>query len=455
MKHTSLPLALRYVRTTLAAIVLVGSAGRALAQEPVAATPPAEGIAETDAPEAKPAAADSAFDLRTTKELTGDWGGARKAMADEGVTIKFKTIAAMMVNAHGGRETRNGHDAGGSYDFDVILDLEKIFDLKGATFLIRAKGQWGGEASDFDGEKIGGLFRTNADAGEEEPIFVDKWHYAQKLMDDRVEVRLGRLDIIKDLIDLSWVMGDEDTKFLNQALVRNATIPSAKALAAYVQAEVADGLFVRAIVADAQSQPRQTNFNTAFHDEDWFRVHAELGWMPEFESSRGALKGSYRVGGWYDPNPKQHFDNGSQRGGTRLETGDCGAYIGIDQMIYKEVADAKDNQGLSVAARYGWAPEATNRIEHFWAVAMAYEGLIPERDKDVLGIGVAQGILSSDYRDFVAPTADRETVFEMYYSWHVTPWLTISPDFQFIANPGGRHANDDATVAGLRVRMQL
>lgn len=452
MKHATT----RPVRPGLAAAVILWLLpGLAFAQQPADAPPPPADPAPAAQPAAKPADSSSPFNLWTAKELTGDWGGARKTMADEGVTFKIKTIAAMMVNAHGGRETRNGHDAGGSYDVDLVLDLEKLFDLKGGSFLMRAKGQWGGEASDFDAEKIGGLFRTNSDAGEEEPIFIDKWHYAQKLMDDRVEIRLGRLDIIKDLIDLSWVMGDEDTKFLNQALVRNATIPSAKALAAYVQAEVIDDLYIRALVADAQSQVRQTNFNTAFHDEDWFRVHLELGWMPKFETSRGALKGSYRLGGWYDPNGKQHFDNRSRRGALRTETGDCGVYVGIDQMVYKEVPDAKDNQGLSVAARYGWAPEATNRTEHFWAVAMAYEGLIPERDKDVLGVGVAQGILSSDFRRFVAPTADRETVFEMYYSWQVTPWLTISPDFQFIANPGGRHANDDATVFGVRVRMQL
>ena len=123
-------------------------------------------------------------------------------------------------------------------------------------------------------------------------------------------------------------------------------------------------------------------------------------------------------------------------------------------MIWKESDDPKDKQGVTVAARYGKARGEVNRIEHFWAVAAQYEGLIPEREKDVLGLGFAQGILADEYKR-VRPAADRESVVEMYYAIHVTPWLVISPDLQFIVNTGGDDNDPDTFVAGLRFKMSL
>jgi len=33
--------------------------------------------------------------------------------------------------------------------------------------------------------------------------------------------------------------------------------------------------------------------------------------------------------------------------------------------------------------------------------------------------------------------ADKESVFEWYYAWQLTPAIIISPDLQVITNPGG------------------
>jgi porin len=108
---------------------------------------------------------------------------------------------------------------------------------------------------------------------------------------------------------------------------------------------------------------------------------------------------------------------------------------------------------LGIFARYGYAPEEVNRIEHFWSVGAVYEGLFEHRDQDRLGFGVAQSILSDAYEREVDPLADRETVYELYYSIMVTPWLTITPDVQVITNPGGRNDARDALVGGLRIKL--
>lgn len=404
--------------------------------------------------ESKPAS-ESSKGWLAQKYMTGDWGGARTKLSDAGIDINLKFMNQFMLNMHGGLETRNGHDTAGSYELDVNFDFEKLAKIKGGSFYIRAKGTWGGDDSDFDREKIGGLFRTNGDGAEEKPIFVDKWWWKQLLFEKKIELRLGRIELTKDLFDTSKVMGDEDRYFLNNALVRNGTIPSNKGLGVYANWDVTKHFYVRAAAIDAQSEDYQTNFNTAFHDEDWFRFYAEIGCKPKFDSAKGKLWGHYRMGTWYDPLIKRrNFNTFGGSLATRLDTGDWGFYTGFDQMIWKENPDEKDIQGITIAGRYGWADGEVNRFDNFWAAAIQYEGLVPERDKDLVAFGIAQGILADELRR-TRNLADRETVYELYYSLYLGPWLQVTPTFQYIQQPGGDKDDKDAAVFGLRVRMML
>ena len=123
----------------------------------------------------RPPASDSAevkptygpFDL-SYKYMTGDWDGVRSDLEDQGIKFKTTLMNQLMVNMHGGKETKNGHDTAGSYEFNMYFDMDKLLDIPDATFWIRAKGTWGGDDSDFDKEKIGGLFKTNQDASAEQ-----------------------------------------------------------------------------------------------------------------------------------------------------------------------------------------------------------------------------------------------------------------------------------------------
>ncbi len=447
---------------SLALVVAILSAACVIAEAqesppPDAQTLPAttEPSAAEEAPPPAEAAAEPMFDLTTTKTLTGDWGGVRTDLADAGIAFDIKLMNEWMLNMRGGLETKNGNDFGGSYEINLEFDFEKMGWINGASLFFQAEGDWGGEISDFDREKIGALSRTNYDAGEEEVIYIDKWWWKQQLWDGKLELRAGRLQMHKDLFDRSWIMGDEDTMFLNQALTVNRTFLTAKGLGLYARWNVTDTVFLHAAAIDAQARDRQTNFNTAFHDECLFRAYGELGWAPKWASSRGDLKGSYRIGTWFDPTVKTRNDDPLPPGSRlspKTDNNDWGFYVGLDQMIWRE--SSEDEQGLSLGGRYGWSDGNVNRVEHFWALAAQYKGLIDGRDKDVLGLGMAQSILADELRQS-NPFADRETVYELYYSIEVFPWLFITPDFQFIANAGGNKNSDNAAIFGLRVRMKL
>jgi porin len=107
-----------------------------------------------------------------------------------------------------------------------------------------------------------------------------------------------------------------------------------------------------------------------------------------------------------------------------------------------------------VAARFGYSDGEVSEVEYFWAAGTKWVGMVPDRDKDLWGFGVAQGILPDELRR-VNALADRETVYELYYSFYVNPWLTVSPDFQYITNTGGDKDDPDTAVAGIRVKMRI
>jgi porin len=412
--------------------------------------PAASQPATAPAPAGEPAKAPLA-DFVTSKRLTGDWGGVRTELEKMGISLSLASQTQYMINMHGGKEVRNGNDFAGSYDLSLEVDFGKMKLIPGGSFFIRGKGTYGGEANDFDSEKVGGLFKTDFDAGPEEPIFVDKWWWRQRLLDDRLEFRLGRLSTSKDLFDVSDVAGNEDEQFLNQALVVNPAIAHRIGLGAYAVVWPTDWLYVKGAVIDADSRPRRTGFDTAFHGEDRGLAMWEFGFTPKFSTAKGKLPGKYLVGSWYNPAKRQYY--GSKP--PRYCNTDVGFYTLAEQMLWKENDKPGDKQGFWLSGRYGYAHGDVNKIEHFWSVATLYTGPIPTRDADTMGFGVAQGILSEDYRQYSNPLADRETVYELYYAYRITGWCTISPDLQYITNTGGNSNGPDTTVAGIRLKVNF
>jgi len=410
-------------------------------EEPSSTSP-----AKVDAAAAKP------FDFWSSKNLTGDWGGLRNKLKDDGVTVDLFLNQQFQQNFHGGLRVHDAQQLSGSYDLDIALDFGKLGLWKDAGFFMRAgKGTW---TDGLNPKRVEALMNVNADAGGNHVISVEKWWYWQKFLDKKIELRLGMLTTNKDLFDVGAYANHEDKDFLNRGSIRDMTIPHRTGLGGFVKFQPIDWFYFQMAGVDAQSLPRRTGFDTAFHRQALFVGLWEMGVTPKWSSAKGPMPGNLRLGWWYDPNSKPLFTD--TLGGRRLagtKASDSGYYLGADQMVWKENDDAKDTQGLGVYARYGHAHADSNKITDYWAVGMSYKGLIPTRDQDVTAFGVAQSILSERYGDEIHPFADRETVYEWYYSYQLTPCIIISPDFQVVENPGGDRIAHDAIIGGVRVRI--
>lgn len=395
--------------------------------------------------------ADPAHSIWQQETLTNGFFGFNDELAESGIELALSATHIYQSNVKGGLSTHNRRGRhSGSYDLELSTDLQKLLGIEGGRLYMLTEGKWS-KSSGIDSASVGSAFGVNGDAAPRRTMDITELWYEQALLDNTLLVRIGKMDLTGGFehhgcpvaFDCSAFANDENTQFLNNALINNPTIPFPDyGLGVAVHYHPTDLWYASAAVADAQADVRETGFRTTFHDEDYFFYIFETGITPQLNSTNGPLQGAYRVGLWNDPQPKANSDS------SKNYRDDVGFYLSFDQMLIKENANPEDNQGLGTFFRYGYANGKKNDIVNFWSAGFQYQGLLEDRDDDVLGLGFAQGFFSdraaSTYRD------DYESALELYYSAAVAPWLAVSPSIQYITNPGG---NPSAVVLGVRVQM--
>ena len=158
---------------------------------------------------------------------------------------------------------------------------------------------------------------------------------------------------------------------------------------------------------------------------------------------KDTLPGDFHIGMWYHrgdwesiPQPNVTFNNNH------------GVYMGLEQMIFKESQEKDDVQGLGVFAQYGWSQEDRNRVPNYIGAGLVYKGLVPKRDDDTTGVGMAKAVFSPYLEGYGV-----ETAIECFYKIQLSPYIIVQPDLQFIANPGGQYR--DSLVAGVCFQAKL
>jgi len=266
---------------------------------------------------------------------------------------------------------------------------------------------------------------------ETECLYLANLYLEQRLLDGKLLVAVGKINAPL-FFDTNEVAGWD---FLSHSLARNQAYPHKyHTIGAVVRYDPLDWLYVQAGVVDAEGRRSEMGTNTAFHGHCWYQSMYEVG----FKTLIAGMKGNYRFELWHDPTPLNTYEDGGRK------RDNVGFGTSFDQMITDK---------LGVFVRYGYNERDVRTFSNCWSLGATYKGLIPGRDKDVLGFGFAQGISGDDYRRATHATAS-ESLFETYYKIQVTNWLTIYPDVQVLLNPGTRD-EDVSVVGGLRVKLDF
>ena len=420
--------------------------------------------ADSGAPEPMPSLIqelpDYTGDPDSRSVLTGDWGGRRTELAENGILFELDLEQAVQGHGNGGRDTNGAFRYSGSVDLRLKLDTARMDLWPGGLLEIHAESLIG----DFLNRKVGspvnddGLFPAPGDP----ELMLPHVTFTQALSEN-FAVFAGKLDTTTgDQNEFAWLYSKDN--FLNTVFrwnpVAARTSPYSTLGAGFVI--LTDWLQWSFVAFDSEGTPSQSGFDTAFERGTTYATEARFSWEP-FD-----LKGHQLFGFMYsdksfltleqDPRIGIGLPRGMVGRALRAvrnldrESGSWAFTYNFDQYIYSESEDP--TQGIGVFGRFGLSDGKANPIESFYSLGLGGKGVIPRRDHDRFGLG----FFYTEWSDIPLAEAlgiNNSQGVELFYNIEIAPWLHITPDLQVLINPGGVSDRATAIVYGMRVQMNL
>jgi porin len=416
--------------------------------------------------------------------LTGSWGGLRKQLLDAGVQLGVTDIAETLSNPVGGIVQATIYDglATASLDFD----LEKLLKWPAATFHVDGY-QISGRG--LSSEAVGNLLTVSSIEALTSTRLHDLW-LQQEFLDRKASLRVGQIGL-----DDEFYISQYSAFFVNSTFgcadILSTDLPSGGPCypfavpGARLRVAPTTGLTVATAVFNGNPAPpgaenpqlRNSNGTNFLIGEGGSLWLLELAYSFDVQPDLSKPLSDVKLGAWYHTGdfPDLRLDtrgvslaDPTSNGFAAIHNGDFGLYLIVDKMLWQPAKAT--SQGLAGFLRVGGAPGDRNVIDLEVDTGLTYKGLLPGRDSDLLGVGVAYAriggaarglsIDQSVFTGVAQPTRDFEALIEVTYQVNLAPWWVLQPDLQVIFHPGGNVAAPfpaspsqpvpNAVVVGLR-----
>lgn len=269
------------------------------------------------------------------------------------------------------------------------------------------------------GNEIGSLWGTTNGFGEQ-PLAVKGLCWKQHFADDRLVVRIGKLDA-ENLYDRNYWQSDSKF-FMNQAFsafpVRS--LPSS-GLGMNITAKLGDEWYICAGFQDAQGKKTTIGFDTFFGDFNLFSA-MEIGYTPTIPDWG---EGTYRLTIWY-----------RDAGRTDGKPHDAGFDLSFDQRL---------GPHLIPFFPCGLGEGNINDIDAMISAGAGWQGILVT-PADVIGIAGAWG-RPTDHN------LRNQFATEIFYRLQVSPDNELTFGYQLIVNPSLDTA--DSVVGVFEVRWRV
>ena len=394
------------------------------------------------------------------EKATGDWGGLRTKLEQNGVKITFQYFSNIAGNPVGGRE--QGFTYTDSLNLAIDFDLEKLVCWKGGMFHFVFTDR---DGTSLTKKYIGNIFTVQQIYGPTETYRLTEMTIEQSFDGDVWNLRAGRYPADEFATSPLYCV------FMNNGfcgypggVAQNLNMPyfPVPAWAGRVRWKPRPELLVQ--VGGFEVNPTLADT----HGFDWSTsgstgtaVVGEL-WYVCGDGAPG-LPGHYKLGGWY-----QSIDAAAaQRGPAPAGVGGLSAFSrriaasggadkgGVYALVDQNLVEGKPGTGTDGApsgltviggASWGQGPTTTNDVAAFGGVIL--NGMFPGRPFDTQGLALT-------WASFTAPGETYEMVVEWNYGIEVTKWLTFQPDFQWVVRPGAKGEIPNAFVIGGQVVLDF
>jgi len=423
------------------------------------------------------AQADDAF-AANSKYMTGDWGGLRTELENKGYTLSAEYVGEMGANVKGGYNKDKTARYADQFAFGLDMDLQKILGWHDAEFKLAVTERSGRNISNdrLGDPRVGTISSSQEVWGRGQTWRLTQMWYKQKFFDGALDIKLGRFGEGEDFNSFPCdfqnltLCGSQVGNYVNTWY--NWPVSQ---WAARVKYNITPELYAQVgiYMQDADNLDKHNGFTLATSGSQGNVVPVELVWSPMVNK----LPGEYRIGYYRstpDANDLYEAQNGQPQavvgGNFKKHDDKHGWWIVAQQQLTSVGGDA--SRGLSIFGNLTVHDKATNFVDNYQQIGLVFKGPFDARPKDDIGVGVARihvndnatdnarllnqlsGITDYDNPGYV-PVQKTEYNSEIYYGVHVTDWLTVRPNLQFVKHPGGVDEVDNAIVAGIKIQSKF
>jgi porin len=441
-------------QTVVAAVLLVVGTSTAIHAEEAARSPAA----------ARPLA-ETPFQLVLPHEhLLGDWLGARTWLETHGVVPTITFVTDALGNPTGGKQ--QGFTATNNLGVDLLFDFQKLFGIPGGSFEFSFSERFGASLSRDD---IGNVFSV-------QQIFPGTYKivdlaYRQRLLGDRVELRLGRIAAGDDFLVSAYSCVFIQNGFCGNPVGVFFNAPGMTAYpnatwGALVKVKPTERSYVMGGVYNGDPSIRDDSHHGAeFSIDGPVFAMGEIGYLVNGLPGDQGLLGNYKAGFWYDDSHYTDFRTVGPGQASASSRGNWGIYGQFDQVLVR-FGGPGSVRGFGITGSVLLSPDqSVSQMPFFANAAAVVRGLFAQRPTDVLGLGIVYGHFSSDLQDAqrreqqADPTVgvqEHEIALELTYRLQfLRGALFVQPDLQYIVQPGGTGQISDAFVAGLQAGVNF
>jgi porin len=406
-----------------------------------------------------------ANDTRFQNGVLGDWSGLKSGLQDNGIQLEAQAAFELGTNASGG--ATDAATGANQAAFRALFDLDQLIGDDGGSLEAVVTDRFGAKLEKAAG--IDTLMQIQEIYGRGDIWRLTQLSWAQSLFGGRAGFELGRMnpgsdfDVFAcDFENLTFCgapAGNIDGDYWENWPVSQ--------WGGWAKANLDDTLNVKAGVYQISDANLKHGFTFDFGGRGVL-VPFQLEWKPGLVAD---LPGDYQLGGWYSDidGADVFFDTAHNPAAVTglpslLDHGRNGVYFTARQQVTGE-APASDavpgtmGSGLSLFLNYTQSDRRTSFTD--WQVAMGaeYKGALDSRPDDVIGLGFGvthvNGQVALGQALSLAPVQHKEYVTEFDYRASLLPGVELTPNIQYIADPGGFHFADDILVLGLKGSLTL
>lgn len=364
----------------------------------------------------------------------------RHELKDQGYTIEMLAVNDTWGNTRGGRD-RGAGTLGNLFTLFEV-DTEKAGLWENGKFHVWGIYVYGRRPSRAVGDY---QFTSSIDSFETYELF--EAYYEHSFIDDRVQIRAGVKDFTLEFAILNYGFTLVNSSFVTPATITqvpNSFYPST-GLGIEGIGHLSEDVYTMVGIFDGKTSDnlpaRSRDYGLSSNDGAYFI--SEVGFKTE-ETSRRYAK--VALGGWYNTRDFIDLDNAQH-------SDNYGSYLIGETLLWRE--HESSTEGLGIFGQLGQAAQDRNFNSWYVGSGLHYQGLFPQRDKDSMMLGYNLAHISNDYRESHPGIKSSEQVYELAYRATILPYLTLTPDVQYVHNPSGRTDIGDALIVYLRSEVLL